>query len=150
MSNIRLSVKAVILQDGRLLVLKNHDSSGDWYILPGGGQEHGETIETALRRECIEEVGSDVTIGRLRFVRDYIADHHEFATTEGGIHQVELMFECQLTSEPSLGKNPDAMQTGIEWLDLSSLAGYRIYPSALKRLLQQAPDNDVIYLGDVN
>ncbi len=151
MGNVRLSVKAIITQGGRLLVLRNRDSIGDWYMLPGGGQEHGETIPAALRRECLEEIGSDVTIGRLRFVRDYIAEHHEFAALDGGVHQVELMFECQLTSVPTLGRRPDAMQTGIEWLELSALENYRIYPRALQQLLRaDAETHEPLYLGDVN
>lgn len=151
MSNVRLSVKAIITEHGRLLVLKNRDASGEWYILPGGGQEHGETVPAALRRECLEEIGSDVTIGRLRFVRDYIANHHEFADVEGGVHQVELMFECQLTSAPKIGPKPDAMQTGIAWLELNALTDYRLYPSALQQLLAcDAGTDGTLYLGDVN
>jgi 8-oxo-dGTP diphosphatase len=119
--HVRLSVKAIITQHGRLLVLKNRDSVGEWFMLPGGGQEHGETIPAALNRECLEEIGSEVIVGPLRFIRDYIAKHHEFDTSDGGAHQVELMFECKLTSAPGPGTIPDAMQTGIEWLELSTL-----------------------------
>jgi 8-oxo-dGTP diphosphatase len=151
MANVRLSVKAIIVQHGRLLVLKNCDSAGDWYMLPGGGQEHGETILAALNRECLEEIGSEVTVGRLRFIRDYIARHHEFAATDGGAHQVELMFECQLRSVPRLGACPDPMQTGIAWLELSTLTDHRLYPSVLQRLLAtNALTDEAIYLGDVN
>jgi 8-oxo-dGTP diphosphatase len=151
MANVRLSVKAIITQHGRVLVLRNRDSAGEWYMLPGGGQEHGETIPAALNRECLEEIGSEVSIGRLRFVRDYIASHHEFAATDSGAHQVELMFECQLSSAPVLGTVPDAMQTGTEWLELSRLADHRLYPSALQRLLAtNALPDEPVYLGDVN
>jgi 8-oxo-dGTP diphosphatase len=151
MANVRLSVKAIITEHGRLLVLKNRDSAGEWYMLPGGGQEHGETIPAALNRECLEEIGSEVTVGRLRFIRDYIARHHEFAATDGSAHQVELMFECQLSSAPKLGPVPDGMQTGIEWLELSTLTNHRLYPSVLQQLLvpNALPDKPV-YLGDVN
>jgi 8-oxo-dGTP diphosphatase len=151
MANVRISVKAIITKHGCVLAVKSRDPAGEWYMLPGGGQEHGETIPDALNRECLEEIGSEVTIGRLRFVRDYIAKHHEFAGTDGGAHQVELMFECQLTSAPVLGPAPDAMQKGIEWLELSRLADYRLYPSALRRLLApNALPDEAVYLGDVN
>jgi 8-oxo-dGTP diphosphatase len=150
MSQVRISAKAIIIQDGRLLVIRNRDSSGDWYTLPGGGQEHGETLPAALNRECQEEIGCEVTVGRIRFVRDYIGRNHEFAT-EDNSHQVEVMFECQLKSTPSLGAMPDSAQTGIEWLELSDLSNHRLYPKALQRLLSgNAPVDGPLYLGDVN
>jgi 8-oxo-dGTP diphosphatase len=150
MSQVRISAKAIIIQDGRLLVIRNRDSSGDWYTLPGGGQEHGETLPAALNRECQEEIGCEVTVGRIRFVRDYIGRNHEFAT-EDNSHQVEVMFVCQLKSAPSLGAIPDSTQTGIEWLELSDLPNHRLYPKALRGLLSgDAPVDGPLYLGDVN
>ena len=54
-SLIRVSLKAVILDsNGRILVVK--ESGRDWWDIPGGGIEHGETIKEALARELHEEV----------------------------------------------------------------------------------------------
>jgi 8-oxo-dGTP diphosphatase len=147
---VRLSVKAIIVREGRLLVLRCRDDGGVWYALPGGGQEAGETLEQALRRECFEEIGCEVRMGALRFVRDYISNNHEFAATDPDAHQVELMFECQLESEPSLPSRPDSMQEGFEWLEVSGLPGCRLYPRVLERALSSDDADGVIYLGDVN
>lgn len=55
---IRVSLKAVILDDNKkTLVVK--ESGRDWWDIPGGGIDHGETIEQALRRELFEEVSYD-------------------------------------------------------------------------------------------
>jgi ADP-ribose pyrophosphatase YjhB (NUDIX family) len=150
---VRISAKAVIVADGRVLLLKHRDSVGDWYSLPGGGQKHGETLEEAVQRECLEETGLRVRMGRLLFVRDYIAQHHEFADEDRGAHQVELMFECQLVDGATavLGVAPDEMQIGVEWLQLSDLASYRMYPKAVARILARGvPSVGAVYLGDVN
>ena len=64
--------------------------------LPGGGAEFGETLHEALHRECREEIGCDVEIGPLRFIREYIAAHHEFAAEDPEAHQIEYMFVCRL------------------------------------------------------
>lgn len=52
----RVSLKAVILNENRqVLIVKEHDR--DWWDIPGGGLDHGETIKGALARELYEEVG---------------------------------------------------------------------------------------------
>lgn len=148
---VRLSVKAIIIREGCLLALRCRDREGAWYALPGGGQEAGETLDEALRRECLEELGCEVSMGPLKLVRDYIAKNHEFAAeTAPDTHQVELMFECHLESEPSFASQPDPMQEGFEWLELSKLPGCRLYPRVLERILGGTEMNGTIYLGDVN
>ena len=98
----------------------------------------------------IEELGCEVRMGSLRFVRDYIAKNHEFAATDPDTHQVELMFECDLESEPSLAIQPDSMQEGFAWLEVTRLRGCRLYPRILEQALCSAEKNGVLYLGDVN
>jgi ADP-ribose pyrophosphatase YjhB (NUDIX family) len=150
MTGVRLSVKAIIVRNGRLLVLKCRDEQGCWYVLPGGGQHVGETLDQALRRECLEELGCEVRMGPLRFVRDYISKHHEFAATDPDTHQVELMFEAHLESEPSVARQPDSMQEGFAWLELTNLPGSQLYPRVLEQTLCSPAEAGVIYLGDVN
>lgn len=59
--SIREAVRAVVTDDeGKvaLLHVKNHS----YFKLPGGGTEGSEDKITALKRECKEEVGSDIKI----------------------------------------------------------------------------------------
>ena len=56
----RVSVKAKINFNGKTLLVKEDDKKWD---LPGGGVEHYETIDEALKRELTEELGvSDFVI----------------------------------------------------------------------------------------
>ena len=128
MNTIRNSVKAIIIKNGCLLTVKNIDSEGDWYLLPGGGQNLGETFEEALRRECIEEIGIEISVGRLRYIREYIGKNHEFSAHDGDAHQVEFMFECEFddAQPPELGTNPDAYQVDIAWVPISNIHEYRL------------------------
>ncbi|MGG4168004.1 NUDIX domain-containing protein [Rossellomorea vietnamensis] len=50
----RTAVKAVIIQDGKILLM--HSNRGD-YKFPGGGVEEGESLSAALIREVAEETG---------------------------------------------------------------------------------------------
>lgn len=55
----RVSLKALIFDnEQRLLVVQTAD--GMWE-LPGGGWEHGESMQHCLRREIMEELGVGVT-----------------------------------------------------------------------------------------
>jgi 8-oxo-dGTP diphosphatase len=151
-ANVRVSVKAIIVVDGRLLVTRNRDAEGDFFLLPGGGQEHGESLPDALRRECREEIGVDVEVHDVRLVRDYIGRNHEFADHNSDAHQLEIMFRCTLRGEVVAGGGtmPDAWQVGVDWLDLASLGEQRLYPKVLQRVLPHLPADSPIYLGDVN
>ena len=157
MPGIRNSSKAIIIQNNQLLTIKNRDPQGDFYILPGGGQNHRETLHEALHRECQEEFGVDIVIGRLQFIREYIGLHHEFAEHDGNAHQIEFMFRCDLEEGhiPTNGPLIDTYPIGISWLPLAQLEQYRLYPAVLIELLKNEFINEInpatpIYLGDVN
>lgn len=152
----RVSCKAIIVEDDRLLAIHLRDELADFYTLPGGGQEIGETVEEALMRECREEIGCDVEVGDLLFVRDYFGWAHEFAHVEGHVHQVELMFRCDIASgdRPTGTSVPDQMQVGFTWLALDDLPQARFYPLTMRNQLVAAVRSThpvpARYLGAVN
>ncbi len=56
-----VSIKGLVVKDGKVLLLKESpELSGKWE-LPGGGLNFGEDIHEALRREIEEETGIKVT-----------------------------------------------------------------------------------------
>ena len=57
----RKSARAVLLNDKNEVCLQ-HVTKWNYYKLPGGGVEIGETVEEALKREMKEEVGCDLII----------------------------------------------------------------------------------------
>jgi len=71
MKPIRNSAKAIIIKDGKLLTTKNQSRTGIFFILPGGGQEFGETLHETLERECREEIGCKVEVSELLWIREY-------------------------------------------------------------------------------
>jgi len=152
---IRNSAKAIIIQRKMVLLTKNQDTDGYFYLFPGGGQEHGETIQQALIRECMEEVGQQVEIGELLHVREYIGKNHEHASADFDVHQVEYYFiskivnEIKSNIEPS---NPDSHQVGIEWIAINDLPEYRVYPKTLRKYIIKHLNGvkSPVYLGDIN
>ena len=151
MKNVRLSAKAIIIHDGKLLAMHHRDSDGDYHILPGGGQRNGETLISTLERECMEEAGVKVMVGDVIYIREYIADNHEFSAHKPGFHQVEIMFQCQLLDSSEIGKGThmDEWQIGVTWLPLDELDQHRLYPTILRKILRDNSPQS-IYLGAVN
>ncbi|MFX3625229.1 MAG: NUDIX domain-containing protein [Ectobacillus sp.] len=152
---IRNSTKALIVRDGHLLAIKKVDKEGVYYLMIGGGQEHGETFHETLKRECMEEAGVKIEPGDLVFVREYIGKNHEHAAFDGGVHQIEYMFACELLTEPDITKatQQDNGQIGVEWLPLKQIEEYRLYPQAMRRVLKThylQHHKTVTYLGDIN
>jgi double-stranded uracil-DNA glycosylase len=57
----RAATRALVLdRSGRTLLVQFRDETGQvWWATPGGGIDHGEDVESALRRELAEELGLD-------------------------------------------------------------------------------------------
>jgi 8-oxo-dGTP diphosphatase len=149
----RNSAKAIIIENGKLLVIRLKDEKGDWYLLPGGGQEPTETLEEALIRECLEEVNVHVVVGPLRFIREYFSCNHEFKAVDHDAHQIEFMFVCAMTEGdvPGIGSAPDNRQEGVDWLDLAALGHSRLYPLSMRRFFMDIGNGGIpVYHGDVN
>jgi 8-oxo-dGTP pyrophosphatase MutT (NUDIX family) len=58
--SMTLGVRAVVLDAENRVFLVRHSYVSGWY-LPGGGVDHGETMEQAMRRELKEEGDIDLT-----------------------------------------------------------------------------------------
>ena len=63
--------RAVIIHDGKLLGVK-HAAEADYFALPGGHLEWGESILDCMKREVFEELGVEPKIGRLLYVNNII------------------------------------------------------------------------------
>ncbi|SNT27988.1 NUDIX domain-containing protein [Tropicimonas sediminicola] len=110
---IRPTVRAVIFREGKLLVqVKIKQGAPEYLTLPGGKQEPGETMQSSLARECLEEVGADVIVGRLLHVAEVFKPKDL-----GTRHQVEMLFACEVGPDytPRVGHHPDPSQIDTIW-----------------------------------
>jgi len=150
---IRSAARAVVICNGALLATKMRDRKGVYYILPGGGQRPGETLESAVKRECLEEVGIKVHVDRLLYVREYIGKNHSFSKRHAAFHQLEHVFLCRVDdpSKACPGSEIDNHQVGVSWLSLEALPTIRFYPESIKQYFAaDSVDFPVTYLGDCN
>jgi len=150
--NIRNAVRAVIIRDGRILLLrKEYEDGSEQFALPGGGQDTGETLAMALGRECQEEIGADVQIGSLI----YVADRFKPRDTPPGStrHLVEFLFSCDVVESytPQNGHHPDKHQVEVLWVELATLNSLPLRPVSIGALLQHSQhEKSVAYLGMID
>ncbi len=72
----RVTVMAVIFDEHKRILLA-HRSDSDYWNLPGGKMEKGETPWSALEREVKEEVGVTVSVEKMVGVYSYPRDDQD-------------------------------------------------------------------------
>lgn len=111
----RVRVAAVVVIDGRVLLVRQSKAGAAYHLLPGGGVDARETLAEALRREVTEETGLHVELDRPLFINDTI-------DPSGIRHAVNITFLTHITGGALLSKPTDP---SIEGFDLASFASLR-------------------------
>ena len=91
---------------------------GGWWVLPGGGIEHGEHPERALVREFAEETGLQVQVVGLR---DVVTDIDQISEPPGFRHHDRLIFEVRATGG-DLKSEDGGSSCAVAWFAPAELA----------------------------
>lgn len=132
--SIRVTVKALIVKDGCLLVNRCRDDAGGlYYDLPGGGQQQGETIAQALVREVMEETGWEVGDAHLAAVTETIyTDAQLTKQYPQYAHRLLLIFAASLRNEARQRvQELDYQQEDALWVPLAQADALRFVPRVL-------------------
>jgi 8-oxo-dGTP pyrophosphatase MutT (NUDIX family) len=70
------AARAIIVEDGKLLVMHRNKSGSEYFTLVGGRVNEGEEPEQTVVREVREETGLEVTSARLVFIEDHRAPYN--------------------------------------------------------------------------
>jgi 8-oxo-dGTP diphosphatase len=104
-NRIRQRVCGIAFRDEDILLI-NHAGlyKHDFWAPPGGAVEFGETMETALKREFVEECQSEITVEGFLFGGEFVRPP---------LHAVELYFQVKLLNMPRVGRDPEMGKTPI-------------------------------------
>lgn len=130
---MKKSARAIIIKDGRLLVMHRNKQGNQYYTLVGGKIEKGETAEQALVREVREETTLQLNQYRLVFIEKpdlrfgtqyiYLAEYNK-----GKAILPTNSMEARISQQ---GKN----LYRLKWLLLDQLSEYRLLSETLKRTI---------------
>jgi 8-oxo-dGTP diphosphatase len=142
----RIRVSAILRWQGRVLLCRQQKPDKEYWLLPGGGVDGGETLMEALRRELREELGveADVQFEGPVAIVDSIAPK----TLISNKHVVHIIFAADL-SHRSLDdvETKDAAIKGARLFSNEELEDVVLHPP-IKRFLSRWESGDpAVYLG---
>lgn len=140
-NRFNLRVIGVWIHEGHVLLHQGiHD---DYWSLPGGRGELMELSEETVKREFLEELGVEVTVGRLLY---FMENFYHFEELDRVFHEVSFYYKVS-TEAPVEMLAKDRVYNCIEegsdliykWFPLTELEQVNLYPVFLRKGLQQLP-----------
>lgn len=143
----RIRVSAILLRETGILLVRQEKPGREYWLLPGGGVNAGESLVDALRRELEEEVGlaEDFVFEGPVAIADSIAPPGAPAK-----HVVHIIFAGHL-GRRSLERvtSADAAVRNHRLFDPEELVGITLHPPIQRFLARWQPGDPVVYLGAV-
>lgn len=141
----RIRVSALLRWEERILLCRHEKPGKEYWLLPGGGVNAGESLVDALHRELEEEVGvEEVPVEGPVAIVDSIAPARSFAAK----HVVHIIFAGDLSGR-SLERvqSHDAAVRGHRLFRVDELDGVVLHPPIQRFLRRWRPGDPVVYLG---
>lgn len=134
--------RVIIFDDKkRILMVKQAHEGREFWLLPGGGIEKGETSKEASKRETLEETGLEVEIGKLIW-------HIEEVSETRGMRFVNFFMAEIVGGNLALGHDPEFDNHGqvlreVGFFSKEEISKMeKVYPEQLKDELWNLIEND--------
>jgi 8-oxo-dGTP pyrophosphatase MutT (NUDIX family) len=136
------AVTAVVENDnGELLMIERADN--ELWALPGGAQDLGESVISAVQREVNEETGIDIEVTGLSGI--YSDPRHVIAYDDGEVRQE---FSLCFRARPVGGSpRPSSETRRVSWVPVDQIDSMEIHPSMRLRITHALERRQVPYLG---
>lgn len=139
----RISV-IVISDDRKILLVRHRKGNRQYWVLPGGRLEYGETFEECAQRELKEETGLDIAVEKFLYLSEAIAP-------DRSRHIVNIYMKAKVTGG-TLMVGDEPVLAGVDFIDLAELERVTLYPPVAKFILagcEKGFDDKMIYIGNM-
>jgi 8-oxo-dGTP diphosphatase len=135
----------VIKEDNKgILLVRHRKGNRQYWVLPGGRLEYGETFFECAVREMSEETGLTVQVERFLFLSEAIAP-------DRSRHIVNIYVKAKVVGGTlKLGNEP--VLAGVDYIPFSELERITLFPPISQVILEALPEGfsgGVKYLGNL-
>lgn len=125
---------------GRILLVKQKKKKKDYWLLPGGGIEYGESATVALEREILEELNVKITQPEFLLLNESI-------DPKGGRHLIQLVFSAKIIENlPVISKKEKNTILEIRYFTMDELANIEVRPNLTSYLKSNNRSTKSIYI----
>jgi 8-oxo-dGTP diphosphatase len=144
--NIRIRVAVIIPRNNEILLVRHVKDDRQYWLIPGGGVDFGETVDECAKREIKEETNIDVKLIKLLFVSESVSTEYER-------HLINLFFLGQpLNPDDELKVLKDERVQEARFVPVSGLNDLELHPPVatfITRAFKDEFKGPALFLGNL-
>ena len=127
----RIRVAGILIEDNKILLIQHHKNDKKYWLIPGGGNDWGETTKEALIREYKEETNMDIEVDEFLFFSETISPDKKR-------HVLKKLYKIHRNNKNDsiIKLGEEAVLTDLKFVTKEELETMIIYPNIKENLLK--------------
>ena len=127
----RIRVAGILIEDDKILLIQHHKNNKKYWLIPGGGNDWGETAKEALIREYKEETNMNIEVDEFLFFSETIYPNKER-------HILNLFFRIHRNEKnnSTIKLGDEAVLIDLKFVTKEELKTMIVYPNIKENLLK--------------